>query len=159
MSALEDALQIMRDVTPLKTDCGVLCGCACCHGEQDDGMILLPHESARYREADWCRVIRRDGMDVLVCCGSCPRDMRPFSCMLFPLRISVKDSGARIVMDPLAVPVCPLTDHGLRALDSAFLSAAKRSAGVLLKDPEYLSFFREQTKRMETGLDSPLFTL
>ena len=159
MSVLEEVLQTMRGVTPLKADCGALCESACCFGEEEDGMILLPHEAERYQGETWCRVIRRGKTDVLICRGICPREKRPFACMLFPLRIEVTDEKARIIMDPLSVSVCPLASHGLRALNTDFLSAARRSAAVLLKDPEYLAFFREQTLRVREGLDSPLFSL
>lgn len=38
------AKNIMQDKTPLKKDCGQLCGKACCKGDTETGMLLFPFE-------------------------------------------------------------------------------------------------------------------
>ena len=159
MNALDEAKQLLRDVTPLKTDCGALCGCACCHGSDQDGMILLPGEAEAYTDAAWCRVTEIVHGNLLVCNGTCPRSQRPFACMLFPLRIEVQEKRARIITDPLARSICPLADEDLAAFDRAFVDRAKSAARILLKEDLYRSFFEEQTRFVRKSLDDPLFQL
>ena len=149
----------MCDVTPLKTDCGALCGHACCLGSEDDGMILLPGEAASYQDCSWCRIRKTPNGDLFVCDGTCPRNMRPFACMLFPLRIEVWENKARIIVDPLARSVCPLADTGLSAFDREFVRCAKAAAAVLLKEPGMRLFFEEQTRLVREGLADPLFQI
>ena len=60
MDALEAVIRardLLSDVTPLKTDCGRICGGACCQPDEDGqgGMLLFPGEEGLY---DPCR---RDG--------------------------------------------------------------------------------------------------
>ena len=44
--------------TPLKTDCGPLCGAACCFADEDDqgGVCLLPGEEAQLQGICWGRI-------------------------------------------------------------------------------------------------------
>ena len=49
MSSLNTVLaarDLLRELTPLKTDCGRLCGGACCEGDEETGMLLFPGEDA-----------------------------------------------------------------------------------------------------------------
>ncbi len=49
--ALFAARSLLEEVTPLKSDCGRICGAACCaslEGEET-GMLLFPGEEALYR--------------------------------------------------------------------------------------------------------------
>lgn len=159
MDALAQAKQVLCNITPLKTDCGALCGHACCRGTAEDGMILLPEESAFYKNCSWCRILEHAQGELLVCDGTCPRNERPFACMIFPLRIEVLENRARVIVDPLAGSVCPLADRGLSAFDRDFVNAAKAAASILLKEKTYRAFFREQTRIVREGLNAPLFTI
>ncbi len=40
----EKAFDILGELTPLKADCGRLCGGACCKGDAQTGMRLFPFE-------------------------------------------------------------------------------------------------------------------
>lgn len=48
--ALRTAREIMCNITPLRFDCGRLCGAACCAPDEegDGGMLLFPGEEALY---------------------------------------------------------------------------------------------------------------
>ena len=97
--ALEAARAAMGDLTPLKRDCGRLCGAACCQPDETglNGMLLFPFEETRYRrpiEGFSFQLVDDDtlfkGGKRLVCEGTCPREHRPLACRIFPLRIRVE---------------------------------------------------------------------
>ncbi len=46
LSAVLSARAALSDLTPLLTDCGRLCGVACCKGDEQTGMLLFPGEEA-----------------------------------------------------------------------------------------------------------------
>lgn len=157
MDILLQARALLRDATPLKDNCGALCGGACCKGSKDDGMLLLPGESALYKHETWCRVFRRNGEDVLVCRGNCPREKRPFSCRIFPLFPRVTAEKASLILDPFAKSVCPLASENLRSLDQNFVACAKQALRLLLNEEAYRAFFMRQTAIRDEAFRDPLF--
>ena len=50
IEALLAARAVLEDVTPLKGDCGRVCGGACCEPDEDGkgGMLLFPGEETLY---------------------------------------------------------------------------------------------------------------
>ena len=64
--------QTLGDLTPLKGDCGKLCDCACCKGDENTGMLLFPFEETNLE-------IRKNeaGERLAVCNGRCDRKTRP----------------------------------------------------------------------------------
>ena len=52
MERILRARELLESHTPMKSDCGALCGGACCKGSDEDGMALLPGEAARTQEVD-----------------------------------------------------------------------------------------------------------
>ncbi len=46
--SLNKAYELLENCTPLKFDCGALCGGKCCKGGDNDGMILFPGEEKYY---------------------------------------------------------------------------------------------------------------
>ena len=50
--ALEKARELLENVTPLKTDCGKVCGGRCCRPleAEETGMLLFPGEEDFYEE-------------------------------------------------------------------------------------------------------------
>ena len=46
----EEARAILKDVTPLKKNCGRLCDAACCQSDEsgENGMLLFPFEECLY---------------------------------------------------------------------------------------------------------------
>lgn len=150
LAALLAARDLLREVTPLKSDCGRLCGAACCSAEADSaasGMYLFPGEEGLYGPDDaWARVLPTDWIvggrpvPLLVCEGSCPRDRRPLACRLFPLAARRVGEGFTLRLDPRGWPVCPLMPHGVAALDPAFAAAARAALTALWDQPEHRSF-------------------
>lgn len=147
-SAVSSARDLLADVTPLKRDCGRLCDCACCKGDEQTGMLLFPGEDALFAGCAFGRVIPANfdlaghPAQLFVCGGSCDRDARPLACRLFPLFLRFGKAKTKIVTDPRAAAVCPLTDYGLEALDPAFTDAARRAYDLLLDDPDCAAFLR-----------------
>lgn len=144
------ARKMLSDVTPLKTDCGVLCAGACCKGDDTTGMLLFPGEAALYEACDFGRVIPADftlggeTARLFVCQGHCDREKRPLACRLFPLFCLFRPDGSACVrMDLRACEVCPLTEEGLDGLDADFLLAARKAYERLLCDPVCEAYLRD----------------
>lgn len=141
---------LLQSLTPLKTDCGRLCGCACCRGDEQTGMLLFPGEDALYAGCSFARVLPASfclgGQQarLLVCQGRCERGERPLACRLFPLFLTFRDDGStRLRLDRRAKAVCPLTDYGIRALDPDFRQAARRAYDLLLADDACAAYLRD----------------
>ena len=156
MDALEAVLrarELLRDVTPLRRDCGQICGAACCGCDEDGqgGMLLLAGEECLYDPLPPGFCITRDnavlpGMRLLTCDGACDREKRPLSCRMFPLTpVLVRRDGReqlRVRVDPRAFAVCPLSESGVRGMDAAFGQAVLESARVLCQCEEHRAYFR-----------------
>lgn len=135
------AREQLKNLTPLKTDCGRLCQAACCQGDEATGMLLFPGEEALY---DGCAFADIRPLDyalggtqakLLVCKGRCERDNRPLACRLFPLFLKFKEDGVtKLRMDVRAKSVCPLTDYGIKSLAPDFKQAVRRAYDLLLED-------------------------
>lgn len=146
MNALEAVLacrELLRDVTPLKTDCGRVCGGACCQGDEEGrgGMLLFPAEEACYATLPNDFAIQWDdsvmpGLRLLTCSGVCDRSMRPLSCRIFPMLPSPK--GAK--MDRRAWAVCPLMEYGRRGLNPDFVDRVNQAGRILYACPEHVAF-------------------
>lgn len=144
-SAILRAKQTLESFTPLRGDCGRLCGKRCCGGE-GLGMELLPGEEKLSLMEDFGEITN----GVFVCRGVCERRARPYACMIFPLFPLVKEdeNGLKItaVNDLRAAPVCPIASA--RLLPS-FYRAVRRSAFILCEDPEIRSYLLEKTAEYE----------
>ena len=137
------ARELLKSATPLKGDCGRVCGAACCQSDEDGqgGMLLFPGEEALYTDlpAGW-RIEPDDavipGGRLLICDGRCERMQRPLSCRLFPLLPT--RAGAK--MDRRAWAVCPLMESGKRGLDPRFVEAAAKAGRLLYAHPAHAAF-------------------
>ena len=149
MDELLRAYAEIGDLTPLKTDCGQLCGAACCQPDEDGqgGVFLFPGEEALLADADWGRIEpRRPGWiaPILRCDGPCNREMRPLGCRIFPLTPVVgKDGVWTVRMDVRARPMCPLCASGLRGLDVEFVRAVRRALRVVAETEAGDAFLRK----------------
>ncbi len=152
------ARELMRDVTPLKGDCGRICGHACCGTDENGkgGMLLFPGEEKIY-EGNGDFTVREDHSvtcdgRIITCSGSCRREERPLACMFFPLRPTAK---GRAVMDRRAAWVCPLYPNGKEGLSADFVAAAEAAAQVLSECGEHVRFLTALRERIlyETGED------
>ena len=136
---------LFENVTPLKTDCGVLCGGACCRGDENTGMLLFPGEQTALR------VTENNGQRIAVCAGACERSARPLSCRIFPLFPCVDHNGkVRVRVDPRALGVCPLARQWENVrFDPRFRRRVKKAGKLLLRDPACAAFLREITAELE----------
>ena len=152
VKALEEARALLKDLTPLKINCGRLCGGACCQPSPDDdgenGMLLFPFEDSFYEQpiegmpyhlADDDTLFK--GGKRFVCEGKCAREHRPLACRIFPLRMRVEvneeteETRVKAEIDPRAWCVCPLLEQGgLRAMSQDFVKAVEAAGEVLVQN-------------------------
>ena len=155
------AREKLKSVTPLKRDCGRVCGAACCRSPENEetGMLLFPGEEEAYRGKEgW--TIRETAMGPMaVCPGHCDRDERPLACRLFPLLPVIREDGeVRAVTDLRARAVCPLARQGRSALDPAFTEAVREAGCLLAADGDQAAFLKrleeeqEELKRLRKAL-------
>jgi hypothetical protein len=147
---LTEARAMLADATPLRSDCGKLCGAACCLPDETgaNGMLLFPFENRLYRKpiegfafrlADDDRLVK--GGKRLICEGNCPREHRPLACRVFPLRMRVvtdeesQTTRVKAEIDPRAWAVCPLPERGdLRAMSGEFIEKVEAAGDLLCKN-------------------------
>lgn len=147
---MEEALKLLENVTPLKNDCGKLCGAACCFDESDAGgqVWLFPAEELIAHE--WAETLHSKmpvtGKEVLSirCRSMCSRSLRPFLCRIFPLVpfYSHKRGEWDVRMDRRAWMLCPLAGSGIRGLNPDFINAARESVRLLSEDEESEAFMK-----------------
>lgn len=152
---------MLEAVTPLKSNCGRICGAACCQPDEsgENGMLLFPYEDELYKKpvegfpfhlADDDTLFK--GGKRLVCEGECPREHRPLACRMFPLRVHLQadDAGEHVhavaELDPRAWCVCPLLEQGgLRAMSLAFIEAVQAAGERLARNTTMLeALYNEQ---------------
>lgn len=158
--ALRTARELLRDVTPLKADCGRVCGNACCSPSslqdgESSGMYLFPEEEHLYGSGDtWARVLPTGWVALgrtvwlLVCDGTCPREKRPLACRLFPLCARSEGESFALRLDPRGWSVCPLMPHGMIALNPAFMKAAQAAFSALWADNDQRAFLLSLEKEI-----------
>ena len=155
-AAVSAAREKLKNVTPLKKDCGRVCGARCCRpleGEET-GMLLFPGEAEAYADREGWVVRHAAQGDIVVCPGTCDREERPLSCRLFPLLPLIGNDGTiRVVTDLRARAVCPLARQGKSALDPAFIDAV-REAGELLAQSEEQALFLDVLEEEQEELKS-----
>ncbi len=159
--ALEAARRLLENVTPLRGDCGRVCGAACCaslEGEET-GMLLFPGEEVFCRDFPGGTIRRTEAGDaLLICSGTCDRTKRPLACRMFPLLPVIREEGIRAETDLRARAVCPLSRRGRAALDPAFLSAVEEAGRILAEDEEQRAFLerlgeeQEELRRLRASL-------
>ncbi len=138
--------KILGDLTPLRVDCGQLCGGACCKGDAACGMRLFPHE-----ETPLSVITSGNGGRLAVCDGTCDRTQRPLSCRIFPFFPTIDEKG-RVFVEPdhRAGRLCPLIQHSEKiAFDPRFFRALKRVGRLLAADPECREFLSQITEEID----------
>ena len=140
------ARRIMEDKTPLKKDCGLICGKACCKGDGETGMLLFPNEETTLD------VTEKDGVRLCVCDGSCDREERPLSCMIFPFFPYITEEGrVKVIPDIRGYDVCPVVRNFAETkLDRRFLRRVKKVGRLLAVDEECRAFLEEISREMDT---------
>ena len=69
--SLVAARKLLEEITPLQTDCGLVCGGACCqtHPGEETGMLLFPGEAEMYRGEKGFTLVDSPHGTILVCEG------------------------------------------------------------------------------------------
>lgn len=141
------AYRLLKDSTPMKFDCGLICSSKCCTGDSDMGMCLYPGEEALLVGYEDFLRIRKDKIwntDVLfaVCSGKCDRRFRPLACRVFPYAPYLDEGGGlTVIEDPRAKYLCPLLTESLDLkMDKAFRRNVVNVFRSLIRDDEIRSF-------------------
>lgn len=142
--ALARAWARLMTVTPLKGDCGALCGAACCAPDEDgQGAVqLFPGERALIGAVDWARFEETDALCTLLCEGRCEREKRPFGCRMFPLTPVRRRGTWDVRLDRRAWAMCPLMGSGIMGLAPEFVEAVREAVRVLAADADMEPFLR-----------------
>ncbi len=153
LTAVQEARVLLRDVTPLRRDCGGLCGAACCVPDEDGqgGMLLLTGEEQLYPALPEGFSILPDHSilpngRLFICDGLCERDDRPLSCRVFPLMFT---SSGKARLDRRAWAMCPLMDSGVAGLSREFVAAVQKANEILLSVPEHRAWMEAVERYIE----------
>ena len=148
---LARARDLLEKVTPLRSDCGVACGGACCRSlpGETTGMLLCPGEEAYYAGLEGYTVTETDHGKLLTCSGRCNRQDRPLSCRLFPLLPLLREDGVKVATDLQARTVCPLAKQGKDALLPEFVAAVREVGGMLAADDAQREFLLMLTRTQD----------
>lgn len=165
LSLYLEAHRILEQVTPLKSDCGMLCNKACCDGGEDDlGMYLFPGEEKVLSDLTYFRILEtdirlEDGSHILLanCDGKCDRKFRPLSCRIFPLTPYLTYQNTLTVdLDIRAAGICPLvTGEKISSIHPSFIQAVRKSVRLLSKDPEILGFIKTLSRILDEYAQLP----
>ena len=148
MMELLKAMGLLAEVTPLRTDCGRICGSACCRSldGEETGMLLFPGEEALYEHKTDVSIRRTTAGYMLVCNGSCDRNSRPLACRMFPLLPTIRDGEIHVEVDARAHAVCPLARQGMQAMAPEFINLVKQAGRELAEDPAKAAFLMRLTR-------------
>ena len=148
---LAEARALFDDLTPLRTDCGLICAGACCQPLEGEntGMLLFPGEEAYYEGREGYRMTATPAGTLLTCSGRCDRGDRPLSCRLFPLLPLLRPDGVKVATDARAKAVCPLARQGKDALQPDFVSAVRQAGRILADDPAQREFLLRLTHQQD----------
>ena len=151
-AAVSAAREKLNKATPLKRDCGRVCGARCCRpleGEET-GMLLFPGEAEAYAGKPGWKIVNTARGDIVVCPGACDREERPLSCRLFPLLPVIGDDGTvRVITDLRAKAVCPLARQGKNAMAPDFIEAVREAGELLAEEDEQAVFLDTLAEEQE----------
>ncbi|MBR4766220.1 MAG: hypothetical protein IK085_05585 [Clostridia bacterium] len=151
--ALKNAYAVLKYETPLgNTDCGTVCGAACCSGSENDCMFLLPFEDELVNQNGFtiCNTDGNYGYPAVICDGTCIRNARPLACRFFPLfpAITGNDGAEKVtvIADPRA-SVCPLTLENVE-ISRSFRRAVHKAGLYLSRDDEIRAYLKKMTAEL-----------
>lgn len=165
ISLYSKAYRILEQVTPLESDCGLLCNKACCDGGDEDlGMYLFPGEELALSDSSYFRIeptdiLLGDGSYVLLanCDGKCDRRIRPLSCRIFPLTPYLTyQQTLTLDLDIRSAGICPLVSgKKTPPLSPDFVRCVRKVIRLLSKDPEILSFIEKLSRILDEYAQLP----
>lgn len=154
------AYEAIGELTPMLTDCGALCGAACCRPDADGqgGVHLFPGEAAMLKPCAWVESVRPASFaPVMTCEGRCDREKRPLGCRIFPLTpVRGRNGRWTVRMDVRARAMCPLAGSGIGGLNPEFVKAVRNALRIVAADPEGDAFL-EAWHRLEEAYRAPLW--
>ena len=151
------ARELLTGLTPIKSDCGDLCGAACCVEPEDGeiiGMALFPGEKALYEnKSEWYKIYYdfRGKNPVLVCKGECPREQRPLACRIFPLTPYSKNGKLSVKMDARSAEMCPLYRHRKKGLQREFVQKVEEAAQTLWQSESIRRFIESTSAEIDAA--------
>lgn len=157
--------KLFDKVTPIKVDCGQLCGSACCIGD-DTGMFLFPGENEVYKilEPEWLKIEKTDfyyefdgkkyNVPIAMCKGKCDRFERPLACRIFPLTPYMdKEGKISVIIDPRAKGICRLAKgFYLEDFDDKFVKNVERTFCLLSKNKRIRAFLEAYSRYLDEFL-------
>lgn len=130
---IDRAIAIIGDATPLRHNCGDMCNRSCCTSE--GYMLVMPGEMARLDDRGYTFKPTRLGSygaaNLVTCDGTCSREDRPYSCMIFPLAPKIIDDTVYVRLDARGRPTCPLCHMSMESLSRDFIDSVKKSLAYL----------------------------
>ncbi len=170
----EEIYRLLDRVSPLDTDCGKLCGAACCTQSYADGeemgIFLMPGEEALFGPEDdaWLERTHESAEDLgfpaswvesvaFVHCKTppvCPREKRPIQCRTYPLTPHLDAEGhLTLVYNDLDMPYrCPLIEEQI-PLNDDFVEATLKAWDMLIQDPRVRDLVREDSIEREEAVN------
>ncbi|MCL2766569.1 MAG: hypothetical protein FWD21_02675 [Peptococcaceae bacterium] len=141
---------LSNNVTPLNSDCGLLCGKLCCQPGKfiSLGMYLYPGEEIMFTgKEDWLEwELRKPAEDYfppswkeplhfIVCTKPCPRASRPLSCRFFPIAPHIlPDNTLLLIHETMSLSYqCPLILEDIPLADG-FVDMVGQCWQILLTD-------------------------
>lgn len=156
--------KLFDDITPIKADCGKLCNCACCKGD-DSGMYLFPGEKKVYEliNPSWIRIEQSDfyytcegkkrNVPIAMCNGKCDRFQRPLACRIFPLTPYLENGELKIITDPRAKSVCPMAKVMKKdEYSPEFVRNVERTFKLLMKNKVFRDFMNSYSEYLSEYL-------
>ncbi len=139
------AKNIIEDYTPLSADCGLLCDKSCCKGDNTTGMLLFPGEETSLE------VTEKGGVRLSVCNGSCSRNERPLSCMIFPFFPYINEDGKiEAVTDTRGINICPMiANEDKIRFSRIFLRRVRRVGRLLARDEKCREFLWDTSREID----------
>lgn len=161
--------KISACVTPLKTDCGIMCDHICCRPDDKNslGIYLFPGEEKMFSgKEDWLRWEEHDRDENLFpsswpaaiyfvqCTKPCPRELRPLACRFFPLAPHMAGNGRlQLIYETIPLPYrCPLIENKI-PLQKKFINMVALCWEILLTDHRIKDLVMEDSQQRITSDD------
>lgn len=162
--------KITCDVTPLPTDCGVLCSSICCrpNHRQKLGVYLFPGEEVTLlKTKPWYTLEYHDPQKYnfpnnwedpvyfLKCHKPCPREARPLACRFFPLAPHLLQDGTLLLIyETTELPYkCPLITRKIE-IQEQFIDTVAFAWESMIKDPLIHQLVKDDSKERENIFQS-----
>ncbi|MBQ9210451.1 MAG: hypothetical protein IJ153_02025 [Clostridia bacterium] len=151
MDVVANAREMLAEITPLRTDCGRVCGARCCQSleGEETGMLLFPGEEDFYEDLEGWRMAPAGKDLLLICPGECAREDRPLACRMFPLLPGWKEDHVIVRTDERSRAVCPLARQGKKGMQPEFVEAVRRAGEALYEDGEQRGFLNRLNEEQE----------